>query len=89
MRLGFLISPAIKVTLFQASLLKIDPTILAAIAPKIATPKMGVVAPSAAIFFILHASCQLAFQMLAFDANKKPKPISPNKEANLVTVKVV
>ena len=33
LRCGFLISPAIKVTLFHASLLKIEPTIDTAIAP--------------------------------------------------------
>ena len=87
-RFGFFISPAIKVTLFHASLLKIEPTIEAAMAPKIATPKMGVVLLSDAIVFISHAFAQLASQILAFDANKKPNPIKPNKEANLVMVKV-
>ena len=88
LRFGFLISPAINVTLFQASLLKIEPTIEAAMAPKIATPKIGVVLLSEAIVFISHAFAQLASQILALDANKKPNPINPNKEANLVMVKV-
>ena len=41
--LGFFISPAIKVTLFQASLEKIEPTMAAAIAPSTATPETGVI----------------------------------------------
>ena len=88
LRFGFLISPAINVTLFQASLLKIEPTMEAAIAPNMATPKMGVVLLSEAIVFISHALAQLASQILAFDANKKPNTIKPNKEANLVMVNV-
>ena len=39
---GFFISPAINVTLFQASLLKIDPTIDAAMAPNNAAPPIPV-----------------------------------------------
>ena len=71
LRFGFLISPAIKVTLFHASLLNIEPTMDAAIAPKMATPNSGVVLPSVAIVFISQACSQLAFQILAFEANKK------------------
>ena len=41
-RLGFFISAAIKVTLFQASLLKILPTIAAAIAPANALPPIPI-----------------------------------------------
>ena len=88
LRFGFLISPAIKVTLFHASLLNIEPTIEAAIAPKMATPKIGAVLLSDAIVFISHALAQLASQILAFDANRKPNPIKPNKDASLVIVKV-
>ena len=41
LRCGFLISPAMKVTLFQESLLKIEPTIAAAISPIKAVPCTG------------------------------------------------
>ena len=89
LRLGFFISPAINVTLFHASLLKIEPTIEAAIAPNIASPITGVVLLSAAIDFMVQASCQLACQISDLAANKKPNPISPNSETSLVTVNVV
>ena len=96
LRCGFFISPAIKVTLFQASLLKIEPTIEEAIAPTAAAPSKGIiiacqpglVSAGAVKFFISQACCQFACHTSGFNI-KNPTTISPNKESNLVTVKVV
>ena len=89
-RLGFFTSPAIKVTLFQASLLKIEPTIAAAIAPIIAVPAISVQEEVAAFQpFITNASVQFAFHISDLAANINPKMISPNKLSNLVAVKTV
>jgi rfaE bifunctional protein kinase chain/domain len=48
--LGFFISPAIKVTLFQESLLKIEPDMAEAIAPIKAMPVMGSQVPASGVF---------------------------------------
>jgi hypothetical protein len=73
---GFFISPAIKVTLFHASLLKIEPTIAAAMAPRAAW-----LSGYAAVFIQLcrfQAFVQLAVHISGLNA-KKPKPIRPKK----------
>ena len=85
LRCGFLISPAIKVTLFHASLLKIEPTIAAAIAPSPAARVKLSLLPRLCRF---HASVQLAAHT-SFLNMINPKTIRPNKLASLVTVKVV
>src|SRR5687767_1417239 len=62
---GFLISPAIKVTLFHASLLNTEPTMDAAIAPRAATPTTAEIftCPSPGEnCFIFQASAQFADQ---------------------------
>ncbi len=46
--LGFFISPAIKVTLFQLSLLNMEPDMAEAMAPINAIPPMGSQVPSSA-----------------------------------------
>src|SRR5689334_13381346 len=86
LRLGFFISPAIKVTLFQASLLKIDPTIATATAPASTSPLIGFQLP------LLASNCvevkpvfQLADQKLSF-TKRKPNMINPNKASNLAEV---
>src|SRR5688572_21931223 len=94
-RCGFLTSPAIKVTLFHASELKILPTIADAIAPKAATPIKGVHELEVlegsireACCFIVQASVQLASQIAPFAA-KKPKMIKPKSASSFAVVKVV
>ena len=95
LRCGFFISPAIKVTLFQESLLKIDPTIAAAINPIKAVPPTGtqvcVTDPSANVEAIAclasNAFVQFSLQKLCLE-NKNPTIINPNKEMSLVNVKV-
>ena len=95
-RWGFLISPAIKVTLFQESLLKIEPTIEAAIAPINTPPVMGcqLVGDNTPVAFEPRSCiackpvCQFSDQKLCF-ASRKPKMISPKSETSLVTVKLV
>ncbi|MNI04535.1 hypothetical protein D3C85_961600 [compost metagenome] len=88
LRAGFLISPAIKVTLCQESLLNIEPTIAAAMAPKAASvvydetdPLLGK-APSCHIF------SQLLFQ-IPLSKKNNPNIIKPNKLKSLATVNVV
>src|SRR4051794_10401941 len=92
---GFFISPAINVTLFQASLLKTDPTIAAAIPPNKAAPpieftlkpneglhtslRLDLVATQAADQFACHTSGWNAM---------KPATISPNKAMSFVEVKI-
>src|ERR1700694_236638 len=92
---GFLISPAMKVTLFQASLLKTEPTMAAAIPPNKAAPPMGVILnPSDGLHISLrldllacHAASQFACQISGRKATN-PAIISPNKASNLVDVKI-
>src|SRR6059058_5435233 len=92
---GFFISPAIKVTLFHASLLKIDPTIALAIAPIIAIPITGfqviISVPFDVVwsddFIVLHASVQLLLHISALAATK-PKSIKPNNASNFAEVKI-
>ena len=87
---GFLTSPAINVTLFQASLLKIEPTIAAEMAPKIALPATPPkISPSLSRLVIVQASAQFAFHISLFAASKKPKMMRPNKDNNLITVNEV
>ena len=92
---GFLISPAIKVTLFQASLLKIEPTIEEAIAPTAAAPINGrtiVLNPPASVPAAIDCICQAFVQLACHTsplAMMNPNTINPNKESNLVRVKVV
>ena len=68
MRCGFLISPAIKVTLFQESLLNIEPTMAADIRPIKAVPPTGtqllVTVPSKAVvtIFCLAANALVQFK---------------------------
>ncbi len=88
LRCGFFISPAIKVTLFHASLLKIDPTIAAAIAPTAAIVVYASILPSTLSLDRLHALAQLFCQtspLIIINPNK----INPNKLRILVTVNVV
>src|SRR5580765_4167613 len=82
-RCGFLISPAMNVTLFHASLLKMEPTIALATAPRAAAPITGcqeIMVELLAVgciddFIMAHASVQFAFHISAFAA-KKPNIIS-------------
>src|SRR6059058_5495442 len=85
---GFFISPAINVTLFQESLLKIEPTIDAAIAPNAATVVYSEKLPSGFIWCKVQALLQLRCQVPLFRA-QKPNAIKPNKLSSLVRVKVV
>src|SRR5690348_7098341 len=87
-RFGFFISPAIKVTLFQESLLKIDPTMEAAIAPKAAAVAYWVKLPSMFSLRRFQALLQFRCQVLLLSA-QKPKMIRPNKLMILVSVKMV
>src|ERR1017187_9512006 len=92
---GFFISPAMKVTLFHASLLKTDPTIAAAIPPNSAAPPIEfMLKPSEGlqISFILdlvacHAAPQFACHTSGWKAIK-PAMIKPNKASSLVEVKI-
>src|SRR5438874_11499568 len=84
LRWGFLISPAMKVTLFHASELKIEPTMAEAIAPTVAKPISGtqLAGPLQLLMreeccFRFHASDQLLCHTPAFAANKNPKSIKP------------
>src|SRR5678816_3365241 len=88
-RFGFFISPAINVTLFHASLLKIDPTMEAATAPSMAIGKYSFIVPSDEMPFRSQAFVQFVLQVPAFDPSKKPKTIRPNNERSLIAVKVV
>ena len=83
---GFFISMAIKVTLFHASLLKIEPTIEAAIAPSTATPITDVISVSVAIFFMGPGIRPPRATHLV--SQQELNTMRPNKESNLVTVKV-
>src|SRR4051812_28899583 len=93
-RRGFLTSPAMKVILFQASLLKIEPTIAAAIPPTTAAPVIGDTRkplPGLQLlisnaFVALQAFAQFAFHISALAARKNPKMINPNNESNLAEV---
>src|SRR4029078_11821428 len=87
--LGFFISPAMKVTLFHASLLKIEPTMDAAMAPSAAIGKYSFIPPSSEILFIFHASCQFVCHVPDLDPIRKPNTIRPNKERSLTDVNVV
>src|SRR5687768_1844950 len=88
LRLGFLISPAINVTLFQESLLNIEPTIAAATAPKAAIIVYCEKLPSPFNFWRFQALLQLAFHISGFMASN-PNRINANRLNNLVKVKVV
>src|ERR1017187_8141065 len=85
---GFFISPAMKVTLFHASLLKTDPTIAAAMPPNKAAPAIGVIANPALglqvsindALVAAHAFVQLASHIFELNAIK-PAIIKPNKES--------
>src|SRR5690349_10600148 len=92
--LGFFISPAINVTLFHASLLKIEPTIAAAIPPNKAVPAMGVIAKPAeglqASFKDVIVDCQAFVQFACHTSGlnmMNPAMISPNSDNNFVEVK--
>ena len=88
---GFFISPAIKVTLFQASLLKILPTIALAIAPNAAPFNKGSKLMTPLVLercCIVHASRQLACHTSHLKA-MNPAMINPNSDNNLVEVKMV
>ena len=90
MRFGFLISPAINVTPFQASLENKDPTIAAEIPVNKAVPPIGNHEPVSELNErVFQASDQFAFQTSAFAANNNPKIIKPNKDRILITVKIV
>ncbi|MNE31990.1 hypothetical protein D3C80_1255830 [compost metagenome] len=94
-RFGFFISPAIKVTLFQASLLKTEPTIAAAIPPSKAVPAIGATLnPPATLqlstneaFVAIQALVQLAFHTSGLNMTK-PATIKPKSASNLVEVKM-
>ena len=83
-RFGFLISPAIKVTPFQASLEKTEPTIAAEIAEIIVVPTIeDHKLVSLSKDCNAKAFSQLAFQISEFAAKAKPKIIKPNKDKKL------
>ena len=92
---GFLISPAMNVTLFQASLLNTEPTMAAAMPPMRAAPAMGVTvnpaeglqASLSEVFVASQALAQLACHTSGLKAIK-PATSNPNKESSLVPVKI-
>src|SRR4051812_37362099 len=91
LRFGFFISPAIKVTLFHASLLKTDPTMAAAMPPINAAPAIGLTAKPAAglqasfreVLVEAQASVQFADQTSGLNIIN-PAMIKPNKDSSLV-----
>ena len=85
---GFLTSPAMKVTLFHASLLNIEPTMAAATAPRAAAMVSDSNVPSGLSFCILHAFCQLDVHISGF-MTINPKIIRPKRLNNLVRVNEV
>ncbi len=87
---GFFTSPAMNVILFHASLLKIEPTIEAAIAPSIALPATPpIIFPVPSLEVICHASVQFADQVSPFAVSNNPNIMRAKSDSNLVTVKVV
>src|ERR1041385_2195678 len=76
------------VTLFQESLLKIDPIIAEAIAPRAAAIVKYSIGPSFDLSKSCHEFVQFAFHTSWFIKNK-PKTINPNKLTILITVNVV
>src|SRR5450432_3186336 len=92
---GFFISPAIKVTLFQASLLNTDPTIAAAIPPNKAAPPIECISkPSDGLqtsFRLDLVATQAADQLACHTSGWKainPAAIRPNKASSLVDVNI-
>ena len=89
-RFGFLISPAMKVTPFQASLENIEPTQAAETAAIKAIPPTETQEPVSFISdFVAQASAQLAFQISALAPKANPKMISPKSDKILMMVKTV
>src|SRR3954464_6783188 len=94
LRFGFFTSPAIKVILYQESLVKIAPTIAAAMAPNTAKPVTCVqkfVLPSypgklAECRMMVNGCCQLACHTSLLKANAKPQTIMPNSISSLIMV---
>ncbi len=86
LRLGFSISPSMNVTLFHASLLNMEPTMLAAIAPNIPAPITPSTPPPALNFFISNAPVQFALHTSGLK-NMMPAIINPKRERILVEVK--
>src|SRR6476661_7419685 len=91
---GFFISPAIKVTLFQASLLNMEPTSAEVKAPIIAKP-VSVCHTGGFIFASVREECCIMCQaLLQLECHtsglktKKPTMIKPNKESSFVPVKI-
>src|SRR6476469_1975270 len=96
LRCGFLISPAINVTLFHASELKMEPTIAEAMAPTAVKPRSGTQLPPPLQFLMREECCfksqewlQLSCHTPAFAANKKPNRINPNNAISFANVNVV
>ncbi|MNV74182.1 hypothetical protein D3C71_1673830 [compost metagenome] len=87
---GFLISPAMKVTLFQASLENSEPTIAETTAAnKVAPPMLTAVCVSGFQLNGVNTSAQLAFHTSDLNAKSKPVMISPKRDKILMTVSKV
>lgn len=87
---GFLISPAIKVTPFQASLENTDPTNAAEIPVIRAVPLIGSqLLSDASKLRDTQAFVQFASQISDFAASKNPNTISPRRENILIIVRTV
>src|SRR5690554_2407334 len=89
-RLGFLISPEINVTPFQASDEKSEPTIDATNAETKTVPPIETQPPvSLSNERAFQALFQFAFQISVSKANEKPKTTKPTSEAIFIKVKKV
>src|SRR5690606_2413239 len=89
-RFGFFISPAMKVTLFQASLEKMEPTMAETIPAKMAAPNVGI-ADSVAMSqrIVRQASDQLVSHISELKPKVKPTTINPTRDNILTNVKRV
>src|SRR5436853_7943780 len=92
LRCGFFISPAMNVTLFQASLLKMEPTIETAIAPNKKLKLSGCHETGSPVVECVCMAwkpvCQFRFQKSCF-TSRKPKMIKPKRDMIFAEVNVV
>src|SRR5690606_28616699 len=87
---GFLISPAMNVTLFQASLENKEPTIADTIAAKSAAPLILTnISPLKSHVLGVQASVQFKFHISDLKAVINPRIVNPPKESILTMVSTV
>ncbi|MNR04211.1 hypothetical protein D3C85_1201500 [compost metagenome] len=90
LRSGFLISPAMKVTPFQASLENKEPTREAETAAKRTDPPTVIQDPLSTLKdLVLQASAQLAFHISDLAPKVKPNIIRPKRDNILIMVRKV